>query len=282
MGDYEPEVGQEPLVYCPRCRAKTDSLKCKDLPILVFVVFGYAWNLEKVVACGHCTCRHIGKRLFQSLFFANLAFPVVGIPYVVLLLDSMSEGHDLHGDALREYLSIKEPPSPQPFQTKPTPARLLLVFGILLAVIGGLLLLTRLNSDANAKYDRVIQEVAAQLPGPGSIPAYELPAGLRSLSADGTVHAVRTADGRVMVLIKTEISGDDFSGIVRCDMSFVPDDMHAGESTDFLAVEGLGGLAIKKRLNDRTLAVHHDHRRGLRRLQEILSRQGPPIRVAPD
>ena len=42
MDNPEPFIQEEPLVYCPRCRQKTDNLTSQHIPVVVFFGVGYA------------------------------------------------------------------------------------------------------------------------------------------------------------------------------------------------------------------------------------------------
>src|SRR5689334_6603354 len=98
MDNPEPFIQEEPLVYCPRCRQKTDNLTSQEIPVVVFFGVGYAWNYERVVGCRRCSCKHIGFRLLQSIVFSNFFFPLTGSVYLFVWLNTVCGGNEVHGD----------------------------------------------------------------------------------------------------------------------------------------------------------------------------------------
>lgn len=83
----------ESAITCPVCLGPTASLKAYQPPIVVFLLVYIVWNTDHVVACPECMRKHLWKRMGQSLFAANVLFPIPAVGITGYLLATYTKGH---------------------------------------------------------------------------------------------------------------------------------------------------------------------------------------------
>lgn len=90
--NLETELDTPVKHCCPLCQKATDSLKDYNIPIVVFLVFGFGSRDERVIACPPCMRNQLEQRLLQSIVLANLFFPFMLFWYGCLIMGTYSQG----------------------------------------------------------------------------------------------------------------------------------------------------------------------------------------------
>jgi hypothetical protein len=118
----ESAVTPEPpiWVYCPRCQEATDQLKRYNLAVLYFVP-PHCFSQDKIIiACADCVRWEILWRSLLSMFWANLASPVLALHYLVLVTRSYARGHNAPSDVLHAWPVEAQPTFAEPRQPRRT------------------------------------------------------------------------------------------------------------------------------------------------------------------
>jgi hypothetical protein len=87
-------AGRSPaLLECPICHQQTDSLKCKELPTVLFLFLFLTWSGSTRTACPKCMRRLLGQNTGVNLFTANVIFPAVFLVNAITYLETLRRGH---------------------------------------------------------------------------------------------------------------------------------------------------------------------------------------------
>ena len=134
----------------------------------------------------------------------------------------------------------------------------LAIYAVLVFIFNGM---NKQNVNEN-DFEMVIRELKTSGLATGSHPTIALPASLRHMSYNGTVSAVVTNDGRLIVLFKTSVGWKgNYDGFVYSDAPLKTSEL----STDYygrpiIAIDGLEGdcPVIHKQINSRWFEVFFD------------------------
>lgn len=100
-GDASGSHAVDGMRACPACHRLTPSLKEYTFCLWVFLGLGIRLSTPIHVACPACMRKAIGKNSLINLFSANVLWPFVVLPWVlVLLASSFSPGHSRAGEPL--------------------------------------------------------------------------------------------------------------------------------------------------------------------------------------
>ena len=81
-------------ILCPVCGEESDSVKSYEYILMLFAFVAYGYQTTRQVGCPSCTRQMIGKNLLVNLPTANVAWPIICLPWgLVLLLMSLTRGH---------------------------------------------------------------------------------------------------------------------------------------------------------------------------------------------
>ncbi len=81
-------------ILCPACGEESDSVKSYEYISMLFAFVAYGYQTTRQVGCPSCTRKMIGKNLLINLPTANMVWPIICLPWgLVLLLMSLTHGH---------------------------------------------------------------------------------------------------------------------------------------------------------------------------------------------
>ncbi len=90
------------FIDCPMCGQSTGNLKCYEMGIVLFYLFGVSWNYADELGCPGCIRRKLLAFTLINVLTTNVLWPLVVLPHnLALLLSSFKAGHSLK---VAEYL----------------------------------------------------------------------------------------------------------------------------------------------------------------------------------